>query len=593
MNNSIFYASTAAAITLAASASAAYLARNQQGTLKSLSKAVPALAAGATSLALWTFKESGLSGRAILAAWAVQSLAGMLIQTRFSKDGGAPSPTGSSSRARARAARRQRNAEHAAQSPQAQTQTQQRRRVYNQGAQLLQPVVNQGEEPLSVFNSEPRSQNTSRPQSEGTQSTQSTINQIPVQQSSVSSLPQSSQPQTQIHQSPRVYNQGTPSTPSSLHLATIENGRFQGEPGEFTSFAKTQTNEDQIAEPLEFEHQGVKHTVLSMLDGHEGDYTAIWFKEKLGPKIEQAALSSNVEGDSALVQGLAEAQKEYDEHLSEKVELRNSHSEAAERSGKKSMAWWQSAEFDVWRYKHAGHLRGTNAEVAEQVSTPREIAAGSTLTSAMIKTFPDGKTTVTGINVGDTALVVYHQDGRISKLYEDHSIENSHEQQRLKEAGASDEEIAGFVYNKRMGSIENTRDLGCIGIRKRHKDLEAIESMHSNPLITTPSKPKTVILSKGDRVVLMTDGVYKAIQQLRESAGSYITNLDDLSQNGIFSEIRHRINQAEEAGEQNPAMAVLTSLHKQYIRAHKEATEAARFSYLRKLDDRSLIIYTV
>jgi TAK1-binding protein 1 len=114
-------------------------------------------------------------------------------------------------------------------------------------------------------------------------------------------------------------------------------------------------------------------------------------------------------------------------------------------------------------------------------------------------------------NVGDSRILLYKTDGTCLQLTCDHSVDNEEELDRLSYLGLDREVIK---RNGRIGTHENTRSFGDYNLKEGYRDVDSLKSAKGPVGTADPYITSEVYNPSWKYIVLMTDGIYKALESI-------------------------------------------------------------------------------
>lgn len=210
-----------------------------------------------------------------------------------------------------------------------------------------------------------------------------------------------------------------------------------------------------------------------------------------------------------------------------------------------------------------------------------------------------GTTTVVAVIIGDTIHVANTGDARVvlvqkfsdgslvtTQLSVDHTVENEHELIRLQALGLDPEDLK---KTGRLGSQENTRCIGDYGIKQGYKDVETISQADEPPGIAIPNITDHKITKADTYLLLMSDGVYKSIENIQDPSSTANDTMNYLVEKLQLAEEKTPSNFADVA---SILLDDLKETHEKTYQKHANIDPRSPLAVqCRKRDDMTLIVY--
>jgi TAK1-binding protein 1 len=159
-------------------------------------------------------------------------------------------------------------------------------------------------------------------------------------------------------------------------------------------------------------------------------------------------------------------------------------------------------------------------EVARMQELEPKISGGTTVVLAVVC-----GSTLYVANVGDSRAVLVNENEKglqqVLQMSVDHGVENIDEMKRLVDLGLDREQLK---RSGRLGSQENTRSIGDYSIKGGYKDVDTLQHCKAQPGLCEPYVDVIPLTPHCKYIILMTDGVYKSIEEPFQQKAGIDTN---------------------------------------------------------------------
>eukprot|EP00051_Salpingoeca_urceolata_P034448 m.25129 g.25129 ORF g.25129 m.25129 type:complete len:639 (+) comp7758_c0_seq1:88-2004(+) len=208
----------------------------------------------------------------------------------------------------------------------------------------------------------------------------------------------------------------------------------------------------------------------------------------------------------------------------------------------------------------------------------------------------DEKLTVA--NVGDSRVLLCELQAdsvrACKQLSQDHDVNNPDEQKRLASLSL---DVDSFVKAGRLGPVENTRSFGDFSVKTGWQDVDVLSTAVAEPVVAVPHIAHADLPDQW-LLLLMSDGVYKAIDELAEARFMmseqpvWLPRSGEVDANRVVAQLV--CDTAAQVGSsrlQAVAESVLESISRWHQMAWSAAQALGERSTCRKLDDLSLACF--